>query len=546
MTGKILLAGDVDAIKEFVFETSSLPQIRGGSELLLECEEEIRGRLQKKHSYQVIYCGGGSFLLKAPRESVVEIKQAIERPYLDKTRVATITIVSEDSLPAQTTTASADGWAGRIWKASQDAVAAGEFSRRVSALGARMRAAKTQKSCAPFYEAFPFGRRCDRCGKRMAAYADPLEPDKQLCSVCQIRDSKGRRRDRQEVRGKFNQNFWEQCSGKGYQAEQPVDLDTLVREARRGYLAFLYADGNDIGRLLQKVRSEEEYQALSASLAQGTEQAVYGALQTVCYQALRRNETWPFDIVNIGGDDVTLLIQAGYAWAVAVEFLERFEQEVNERVQKALGGSLPKGWAKITASCGIAIADVKYPIRYLERLATDLLKKAKKVAKADRDNPVSALNFLWLPTPVASESADPLLAYYSRHPAGDLPMELTARPYTLEQARQLLGSVQKIAQWPRTLRHHWAEALERGVMVSVNAIHYDIARRSQEKREAMYQTLAQVGKMAAGGSISTEIPAPIWYQSTEGGKTVWRTALLDALELAELQAMRPDVEEEAE
>lgn len=32
MTKNILLAGDVDAIKEFVFETSSLPQTRGGSQ----------------------------------------------------------------------------------------------------------------------------------------------------------------------------------------------------------------------------------------------------------------------------------------------------------------------------------------------------------------------------------------------------------------------------------------------------------------------------------------------------------------------------------
>ncbi len=546
MAENILLAGDVDAINGFVFETSSLPQIRGGSELLLECEEEIREKLRCLYGYKVIYCNGGSFLLEVPLEKAEEVRQAIERLYLTKTGVATVTIVSEDGFPAPPATTPAYGWAGRIWKATQDAVAAGGFSRKVFALGARMRAAKTQKSCAPFYEAFPFGRRCDRCGKRMAAYADPLEPDKELCSVCHTRDSKGRRRDRQEVRGKFNQKFWKQCSGKGYQAEQPVDLDTLVREARRGYLAFLYADGNDIGRLLQKVRSEEEYQALSAALAEGTEQALYGALQTVCGQALRNNEHWPFDIVNIGGDDVTLLIQAGYAWEVAVEFLERFEQEVNERVRKALGGSLPDGWTKITASCGIAIADVKHPIRYLERLATDLLKKAKKVAKADRDNPVSALNFLWLPTPVASESADPLLAYYSRHPTRDLPMELTARPYNLEQARQLLGSVKEIALWPRTLRHHWAEALERGVMVSVNAIHYDIARRSQEKREAIYRTLAQVGKLAAGSNTSTEIPAPIWYQHTDGGQTIWRTALLDALELAELQAMRPDVEEEAE
>jgi len=32
----VLLHGDVDAIKEYVFETSSLPQIRGGSQILIE------------------------------------------------------------------------------------------------------------------------------------------------------------------------------------------------------------------------------------------------------------------------------------------------------------------------------------------------------------------------------------------------------------------------------------------------------------------------------------------------------------------------------
>lgn len=549
MTEKILLAGDVNAIKDFVFETSSLPQIRGGSELLLECEESIRGSLQKRYGYQVIYCGGGSFLLEVEASQAEALKQDIERLYLNTTGTVTVTIVLEDPPPpALPSSSPEDRWAMRLVKASIEASQAGDFARRTGFLAAQMRGAKTRKTAAPFYEALPFGKHCDRCGKRMAGYPDRVEGDKTLCTVCDLRDREGRERKKQingqEVRGRFNQEFW-QKHGSDYTAHQPEDLDTLLKTVDRKYLAFLYADGNDIGNLLQRARSEKDYRVLSQALEEGTKQAIYEAIQAACGEALKEKAPWPFDIVNIGGDDVTLLIQAGYAWEVAVTFLERFEQKVHQRLQKDLR-DWPEGWPeRITASCGIAIADVKYPIRYLERLAADLVKEAKKVAKKESKNPCSAVTFLWLPSPVASERIEPLMGFYSRRPAGDLPCELTTRPYTLQQAEEILKASREVAKWPRTLRHRWAEALERGVMISVNTIHYDIARRAEDKREKTYQTLVQIGKLVMPNGNHTNIPAPIWYQVPKDGKTLWRTALLDALELAELEAMRPEVEEEA-
>ncbi|WP_298490568.1 Cas10/Cmr2 second palm domain-containing protein [uncultured Chloroflexus sp.] len=552
MSKKVLLSGDVDAIKDFVFETASLPQVRGGSELLLECEKAIQEDLQKKHGYQVIYCGGGSFLLEVDANKAEGVKRAIERLYLETTGGATVTIVYEDTSFAEKETAAPleDGWAARLVKASQEATRASDFARRTAFLTARMQEAKAHKTSAPFYETFPFGKRCDRCGKRMAAYFDRVEENKVLCPVCHLRDRQGRERKgtihEREVRGRFNQEFW-QAYGSGWTAHQPEDLDTLLRTAGRKYLAFLYADGNDIGRLLQRVSSEKDYQGLSQALEEGTKQAVYEAIQAVCGEALKEKAPWPFEIVNIGGDDVTLLMQAGYAWEVAVEFLERFEQEVNRRVRRALGDSWPEEWPeRITAACGIAIADVKYPMRYFERLAGDLCKEAKRLAKEDPSHPKSAATFLWLPSPIASESVEPLMSFYSRHPTGDLPCELTARPYTLEQAKGMMEASREIATWPRTLRHRWAEALEQGVMTSVNTIHYDMARRTGEKGLEMYQTLMRIGKLVVSGGNHTNIPAPIWYPVQKQGETVWRTALLDALELAELEAMRPEVEEEAE
>ncbi|MGQ9586533.1 MAG: Cas10/Cmr2 second palm domain-containing protein [Anaerolineae bacterium] len=540
MSKKVLLAGDVDAIKEFVFETSSLPQVRGGSELLLECEEEIRGELQKQYGYEVIYCCGGSFLLEAPADRVGQIRWGIERLYLERTLTATVTLVHEDCLPVGLASAPEDGWAGRLCRAVQGVSPDGEFAHRMFFLNARMRQAKNQRADAPFYEAFSFGRRCDRCGKRMAAHPEPAEPKKLLCSVCEKRDSRGRQRDA-EIRGKFNRELWNKYQGNGYCAKQPQDLDTLVESAKRKYLAFLYADGNDIGSLLQREQDPQRYRTLSNDLAEGTKAALFGAIAEICGDTLQAQEYWPFDIINIGGDDVTMLIQAGYAWAVAVGFLKRFEEEVNGRLKRSLGSS---SYPDVTAACGIVIADVKYPMRYFERLGSDLVKEAKRLAKKDPDDPKSAVTFLWLPSPVASEKVEPLMGFYSRPLARDCRCELTARPYDLEQASEILSACQSIGRWPRTLRHRWAEALERGVMASVNLIHYDIARRRQ--REEIYQTLVRVGRLAAPDADHTDIPAPIWYQVRKDRETVWRTALLDALELAELQVTRPDGEEETE
>jgi hypothetical protein len=532
MTERILLAGDVDAIKDYVFETSSLPQIRGGSELLLECEEQIKkGPLQEQHGYKTIYCGGGSFLLEVPADRAEQVKRDLERLYLEQTLAATVTIVYEGSPPAASPLAPADGWAGLLHRAAQKVPLNGGFAHRMFVLSARMQEAKAQKSEAPFYETFPLGKRCDRCGKRMAAYPDPLESDKRLCPVCRRRDSKGRESGK-AIRGKFNQEFWERYGARDCRAQQPQDLDTLVEGAKRKYLAFVYADGNDIGRLLQQAETPEQYQDLSQALGERTKEALFNAIDKVCGQALQGQKYWPFDIINIGGDDVTLLVQAGYAWEVAVEFLDQFEERMRE-------------WG-VTASCGIAIADVRYPMRYFERLARDLLKEAKKWAKREPDRPRNAVTFLWLPSPVASERAEPLMGFYSRSAAGGLRRELTSRPYDLEQARELLEASRAMGRWPRTLRHRWAEALERGVMSSVNLIHYDIARRSDEKRAEMYQTLVRVGRLAASGEGHADIPAPIWYRVQRDREAFWRTALIDALELAELEAMRPDTEEEAE
>jgi hypothetical protein len=547
---EVYLAGDVDSIKDYVFETSSLPQIRGGSELLQRCEEHIKGR----YGDRVIYCAGGAFLLKAARDAAPAIKQEIEQLYRDQTLVVTVTVVHEQggfTTAALPSLEGLDGWALRLARASERSYWAGEFPLRIAHLMARLREVKRSPQTSPFYQAFPFGLRCNRCGKRMVVRLDPTKDDR-LCPVCDLRDGEGRQRQKdvhgRTVRGKFNQEFWQRY-GANFHAQQPEDLDILVREAPRSYLAFLYADGNDIGRLLGQARSEEDYRALSAALTKGTREAVYSALAATCGRALQQQQWWPFDIVNIGGDDVTLLLQAGYAWQVAIEFLERFEQGVRSRAAEALlkvGADSPQS---ITASCAIVVADVKFPVRHMERLASDLLKQAKDAAKrAGESQPASALTFLWLPAPIASDAARPLLSTYEFRRDTEA-VSLLARPYTLHQAKEILALSVELARWPRSLRHRWREALARGPLLSTSLIAYDLARRRQGQRQTMLRALEQLANLLPASAASgPQLWPPVWTQerSSSTGIPLWRTALLDALELAELHSLRPGWREEAE
>jgi hypothetical protein len=536
MADWVYLFGDVDAIKEFVFETSSLPQVRGGSGLLQDCEAEIGSRYRNG----VVYCAGGTFLLRVPAVSAEIVKADIERLYREKTLSATVTIVWEEGSLVEPGPAGQllDRWAGRLQRAA--AGHDGSFGLRMAALAARMREAKTMPRSAPFFEAWPFGRRCQRCGKRMAVSREPVQDARWLCLVCQHRDRAGRGGREsihgQDVRGRFNQRFWQRC-GEEFSARQPEDLDSLVSGARRDYLALLYADGNDIGRLLQRARDEGQYRDISAALTEATVEALCDALKETCGAALRYQQCWPFDIVNVGGDDVTVLVQAGYAWDLAVHFLKGFEEKINGRLSDVLGGPLP---GKVTASCGIAIADARYPLRYLERLATSVLKTAKDLAKTWLTSS-SALSFLWLPTPVAVDTAEPLLSGYRLGNNGKSSVTLAARPYTLEQASRLSELVREVVRWPRGLRQRWAEALPAGVLPSTALIAYDIARQNPARQERLQRTIRGLADLVGRDGVGSPMEPPVWASiDTGGGQRALKTALFDALELAELYSTRPD------
>jgi hypothetical protein len=245
----------------------------------------------------------------------------------------------------------------------------------------------------------------------------------------------------------------------------------------------------------------------------------------------------PFEIIALGGDDIVVVVPARYGWALALHVLEEFERHVGVRklqneLRERLVDSLRRPVA-LNLSAGLSIADVKYPVSSLFALAEGLLKEAKKLA---RETDASTLCHLWLRAPVISEQAKALLSsLYKREESKPEGRILTARPYTVKQAERLTELARDLSALPAAQRRSLAEALEKGVHVSLNYALYQAAR---QKARGL-----QLWEVFEGlGALFDSVQEGFWFwRRTDEG---WKTALLDALELIELDAVLESQQEE--
>ncbi|MCC5634617.1 type III-B CRISPR-associated protein Cas10/Cmr2 [Nostoc sp. CHAB 5844] len=210
----------------------------------------------------------------------------------------------------------------------------------------------------------------------------------------------------------------------------------------KGFVAYIYADGNNMGGYIQKIKLPQEYQNFSDDVFEAIKKSVYTAL----FQHLRphklenipdkekekRNGEWihPFEIITIGGDDVFLIVPADKALAITKTICKEFENilKVKGEIRKGeCENSLklkpeesttdkPKNpyitdktytpqlvhryhlsntenqpeaknklddrnQCKLSMSAGVLIAAEDTPIYYAEKLTNQLMKSAKKYAK---------------------------------------------------------------------------------------------------------------------------------------------------------------------
>ena len=192
-----------------------------------------------------------------------------------------------------------------------------------------------------------------------------------------------------------------------------------IGNAGNGYVGYIYADGNNMGGYIQKIKTPQEYQNFSRDIFTATEKSVYLAiaehLQSHKITNINdsdnpnRNGVWihPFEIITIGGDDVMLIVPANKALQVAQTLSEQFEKillkntpitdteiiedyscqqnqtqkQIEETHRHNLEDNVTQAQCKLSMSAGVLIAAMNTPVYYAENLTGQLLKLAKKKAK---------------------------------------------------------------------------------------------------------------------------------------------------------------------
>ncbi|MCB0194560.1 MAG: hypothetical protein KDJ65_21600 [Anaerolineae bacterium] len=284
-----------------------------------------------------------------------------------------------------------------------------------------------------------------------------------------------------------------------------------------GYVGYIYADGNDIGALVARIRTPAAYRQFGQRLYAATQAAIFTALaqhlrlhwqeQAPRAEVPHRDSIWihPFEVVTIGGDDLIVIVPGDKALPIAATIAYELERRLtgprptqkestkHRHIPERYHAHLEEEatlwgddhWPVISLSAGIVIAREHTPVTYIEKLAEQLQKSAKKARKSGhlRNYPGGTVDFAALKS--TGMVSLPWSDYRKRAYKAEAPWRLTARPYTWHELRGLLQTVRvlKLNRFPRSQIYRLQEDLisQNWLAASVNYLYF-LSRHSKEAR----------------------------------------------------------------
>ncbi len=423
--GQKLVSFDTDRIKEYIFATNKLKEIRGASAILDELNRRDMVEKSQNFNAKKIYANGGSGMFTVPETSAEALIQAVEQEYHLKTRTGSITSAVTD-LPDNFT--------------NQD-----DIKPYLRTLGYRLRLKKDGKTLNQPLVTHPFLRTCDSCGEQYANQSVTEPEFELLCGSCKNKRDKNNEiradiedfisgNSKEDVEYKLWPRLLYDLKGAGYQIAgktRPEDFNNLGEMSKpTNYMGLIYADGDSMGRELDQLSNLDEVKQFS----QMVDDAIYQAVrEAICeYLPSDKEKYFPFDILILGGDDLVMVTTAHKAIEVSIQIAEKF----SELTSTDLGRPLK-------LSVGVAIAHTTFPFSSLLTLAEQALKFAKMEAtkrkrRGQEEAKEGLINFI---VESNSNSLD-FDAYYSETLSNeDQSLYRTLRPYSLTDLRYIVENI---------------------------------------------------------------------------------------------------------
>ncbi len=553
MVSQSLIAFDTDHIKGYVFGTNRLKEIRGASSLLDKLNREETVRIASGFEAIKIYAHGGSALFIVDTRQAEALGKAVQKLYHEGTEGGASITCAIQAIP--------DYGTQNIMTAEQ---LNGDITMAdvLKLLRLRLRLAKdslqmhmspgddTQQEDVLAQIALPahaFLCTCESCG---IAYAqgleqnsdDPDDGERRYCRVCI-----GKRKEDSSIKSELRnarktsrpvKSLWDrilQSLGEGYLPptsplpQRPKDFN-VFREFSHGkeYLGLIYADANSMGKAFEKLETLQEVK----DLAERIDTAVFEAMgQAIRTHLPVQGDTFPFDILLVGGDDIVLVTPADKALLVAHTLAEQFHRLTEQH----------------TLSIGVVLAPVKYPFSLQHALVEETVKAAKESGAkqmrntgSDDRQEQSRVNFVVV---TGNTSLSYQKQYEEMHckstPSNKNEFYATMRPYTLSDLTWLLEQLKQgnEKRLGRTKLHRLREAILQ--LNKTTTILESLALLRNWKKDERDFMKQMTQRFDTRPTLRQQQMGTLFPWSLDGkeskesgnGLTIYRTPLLDFIEL---------------
>ncbi|NNV06825.1 hypothetical protein [Geobacillus sp. C56-T2] len=541
---RFLLLLDTDKIKDYVFASSKLKEVRGASRLLDYLNRDVSRRIiyqsfglpddfskDEHERFRIVYLGGGAGKVEfVSREDAIRCGEEIAKAYKKWTRTASLSweVVEIDT--------------NHYYKC----VAKGEFLLRLK-----------KQSPLTAGQSFHLGI-FHRCRHQETDAVEAV--NQHFYEIKEVTEAYYSLRAQQGesfvkvgpaslIKRAFDQYYerYQSCLSRssvvkqlrafyGENWEFPKQLSVIGQADQSGHIGLIYMDGNRMNKVLQTLQTVESYQQFSI----GLQNAIDRALVETITQLYPRGQlpklanededeqkgqpseasVLPVEFVLAAGDDLIVIVPATKAMTFAEKFIEAFGVYANKLID---------GQAEcLTMSAGVAIAKSSFPIKYLVPFAEQLLKSAKKKHYERRLQGESSLERLaTIDYMVVSMSSNPDLATIRQEQLKkneeDIDYELTVRPFDLatwKSLRQLVAQVKR--HRPRFPSSKMKQLYHLHFMERWEGEYY-FQKLFMNLSDFHKQSLRQLYSLVGQGIFPS-----FWYQKEEG---VYASPLLDFLEI---------------
>ncbi|MCK9159578.1 MAG: hypothetical protein M0P00_03675 [Bacteroidaceae bacterium] len=275
------------------------------------------------------------------------------------------------------------------------------------------------------------------------------------------------------------------------------DIDKIT--GNNNWIAVVHIDGNGLGRVVEEVGSSSaELRSFSIDLNKSTVAAAQAAYQVISKKyKFDPDNIIPIRPIILGGDDFTVICRADFAVEYVQAYLREFESETARKKHK------------LTACAGIAFIKSSYPFYYGYNLAESLCNRAKKDAKKFnskiapsclmfhkvQDSFVEDFEFIVKRelTPQEKQSFE-FGPYYLKEKQGNWTIDNLLEKIKLFDTKE--GNVVKshLRQWTSLLFHDPGQAEQKEIRVESLLADKDLKKLLQEVTKGYYDNSVDVTK----------------------------------------------------